>query len=208
MSLVALGQGVPFFLAGDDLLRSKDMDSNSYNSGDWFNRIDFTYQSDNWGIGLPVASQNQSNWSIMQPLLEIPTLKPAPADIAHSRDAFQEFLLIRSGSLLFHMSALSEIRNNLHFLNTGPAQVPGLIVMKLDANGGYYGPYRHVVVVFNATNGIVHFQNNALKGLGLFLHPIMAGSSDPIVHTSSFKATTGTVSVPALTTAVFVSSRE
>jgi len=41
MSLVALGQGVPFFLAGDDLLRSKDMDNNSFDSGDWFNKLDF-----------------------------------------------------------------------------------------------------------------------------------------------------------------------
>ncbi|MGA8026454.1 MAG: pullulanase-type alpha-1,6-glucosidase [Bryobacteraceae bacterium] len=208
MSVVGLGQGVPFFLAGDDLLRSKDMDNNSYNSGDWFNRIDFTYQSDNWGIGLPIASQNQSNWPIMQPLLEMPALKPAPADIAHSRDAFQEFLNIRSSSLLFHMSTLSEIQNNLHFLNTGPAQVPGLIVMKLDANGGFYGPFRHIVVVFNATDGTVHFQNDALKGLGLFLHPVQEGSSDPTVRASSFDTNTGTATVPALTTAVFVSWRE
>jgi pullulanase len=32
-SLIALGQGIPFFLGGDDLLRSKDMDNNSYISG-------------------------------------------------------------------------------------------------------------------------------------------------------------------------------
>ena len=44
MSIVALGQGVPFFMAGDDLLRSKDMDQNSYDSGDWFNKIDWTGQ--------------------------------------------------------------------------------------------------------------------------------------------------------------------
>jgi hypothetical protein len=30
-----------FFAAGDDLLRSKDMDANSYDSGDWFNQIDW-----------------------------------------------------------------------------------------------------------------------------------------------------------------------
>jgi len=208
MSLVALGQGVPFFLAGDDLLRSKDMDNNSYNSGDWFNRLDFTYQSDNWGIGLPIANQNQSNWPIMQPLLEIPSLKPTPSDIAHSRDAFQEFLLIRNSSLLFRMGSLPEIQNNLHFLNTGPEQTPGLIVMKLDDNGSNYGPYHHIVAVFNATDGPVHFQNGALTGLDLYLHPVQAGSSDPIVRESSFDKTTGTVTVQALTTAVFVSTRE
>ncbi|MDQ2841634.1 MAG: pullulanase-type alpha-1,6-glucosidase, partial [Acidobacteriota bacterium] len=67
MSLVALGQGVPFFLAGDDMLRSKDMDADSFDSSDWFNKLDFTYQSNNWGIGLPIASKNLGNWPFMQP---------------------------------------------------------------------------------------------------------------------------------------------
>src|SRR5271155_5671456 len=69
VSLVTLGQGIPFFQAGDDLLRSKDMDQNSYNSGDWFNKIDWSGQTANWGIGLPIASQNQGQWPIMTPLL-------------------------------------------------------------------------------------------------------------------------------------------
>src|SRR5690606_11825356 len=43
LSIVALSQGVPFFHAGDDMLRSKSLDRDSYDSGDWFNRLDFTY---------------------------------------------------------------------------------------------------------------------------------------------------------------------
>jgi pullulanase len=207
MSLVALGQGVPFFLAGDDLLRSKDMDGNSYDSGDWFNKLDFSYQSDNWGTGLPIASQNQGNWSIMQPLLANTALKPQPADIAQAREAFREFLRIRGTSDLFHMHTLAEVQANLHFLNAGPSQTPGLIVMKLDANGGDYGRFQHIVVVFNATNGQVSFQNSALTGLKLHLHPVQLSSSDAIVGHSAFTATTGTVAVPALTTAVFVSEQ-
>jgi pullulanase len=207
MSLVALGQGVPFFLAGDDLLRSKDMDGNSFDSGDWFNKLDFSYQSDNWGTGLPIASQNQGNWSIMQPLLANPALKPQPADIARARDAFRELLQIRGTSGLFHMHTLAEVQENLHFLNAGPSQTPGLIVMKLDANGGDYGRFQHIVVVFNATNGQVSFQNSALTGLKLHLHPVQLHSSDSTVGQSSFNATTGTVAVPALTTTVFVSEQ-
>jgi pullulanase len=45
LSTVMLGQGVPFLHAGSDLLRSKSLDRDSYNSGDWFNRLDFTYQA-------------------------------------------------------------------------------------------------------------------------------------------------------------------
>jgi len=207
MSLVALGQGVPFFLAGDDLLRSKDMDNNSYNSGDWFNKLDFSYQSDNWGTGLPIASQNQGNWPIMQPLLANPALAPQPSDIAHARDAFREFLEIRGTSGLFHMHTLADVQANLHFLNTGPSQTPGLIVMKLDANGGDFGRYQHIVVVFNAKNAQVSFQNSSLAGLGLHLHRVQQHSTDPIVSQSSFNAQTGTLVVPGLTTAVFVTGQ-
>jgi pullulanase len=41
---------------------------------------------------LPIASQNQSNWPLMQPLLANPALTPQPSDIAHSRDAYRELL--------------------------------------------------------------------------------------------------------------------
>ena len=84
MSLVTLGQGIPFFQGGDDLLRSKDMDQNSYDSGDWFNKIDWSGQTANWGIGLPIASQNQAQWPIMTPLLSNPAYTPLPANIAYS----------------------------------------------------------------------------------------------------------------------------
>ena len=59
---------------------------------------------------------------------------------------------IRESSGLFRMATLAEIQANLSFLNTGASHVPGLIVMQLDAHGGDYGDYKHVVVVFNATN--------------------------------------------------------
>ena len=204
MSLVTLGEGVPFYQAGDDLLRSKDMDQNSYNSGDWFNKIDWSGQTANWGIGLPIASQNQSQWPIMTPLLNNAAYTPLPANIAYSEAAFQELLEIRYSSELFRMSTLAEVQKNLTFLNTGQKQTPGLIVMKLDANGGSYGPYRHVVVVFNATNAAVKFTDARLKGLGLKLHPVQKGSSDAVTRESTFDSAQGTASVGALTTAVFV----
>ncbi len=207
MSLVALGQGVPFFMGGDDLLRSKDMDQNSYNSGDWFNKIDWTGKGANWGIGLPIASQNQSQWSIMTPLLSNSAYTPQATNIAYTTEAFQNLLKIRYSSGLFRMATEGEIQQNLTFLNTGPSQIPGLIVMKLDANGGSYGPYKHVLVVFNATNAQVSFTNSQLQGLDLKLHPFQRSNQDPIVRTSTFNSQQGTATVPGLTTAVFVSEK-
>lgn len=208
MSLVTLGEGVPFYQAGDDLLRSKDMDQNSYNSGDWFNKIDWSGKTANWGIGLPIASQNEAQWPIMTPLLSNSAYTPLPANIAYSESAFSELLNIRYSSELFRMSTFDEVQKNLTFLNTGPNQTPGIIVMKLDANGGNYGLYKHVVVVFNATNASVTFTNTQLQGLPLNLHPVQQHSSDPITRESTFNSKQGSATVPALTTAVFVSERE
>jgi pullulanase len=44
MAINAFSQGVAYYHAGIDTLRSKSLDRNSFNSGDWFNRIDWTYQ--------------------------------------------------------------------------------------------------------------------------------------------------------------------
>ena len=208
MSLVTLGQGIPFYQGGDDLLRSKDMDQNSYNSGDWFNKIDWTGQTANWGIGLPIASQNEGQWPIMTPLLSNPAYTPLPANIAYSKAAFRELLKIRYSSGLLRMATFEEIQQNLTFLNTGQNQTPGLIVMKLDSNGGDYGAYKHIVVVFNATNAPVTFTDSRLQGLQLHLHPVQKSSSDPVTRQSTFVSTAGTVTVPALTTAVFVAETE
>ena len=204
MALVTLGQGIPFFQGGDDMLRSKDMDQNSYNSGDWFNKIDWTGQTANWGIGLPIASQNQGQWPLMTPLLSNSAYTPLPANISYTESAFQDLLKIRYSSGLFRMATEGEIQQNLTFLNTGPSQVPGLIVMKLDANGGNYGMYKHILVVFNATNAQVNFTDSRLQGLTLHLHMVQKQSSDPATRQSSFNLKTGTATVSALTTAVFV----
>lgn len=199
LSLVALGQGVPFFLAGDDLLRSKSMDKNSYNSGDWFNRLDFTYQSNNWGVGLPIQTDNGSDWPIEQPLLADGAIRPGPNEIAGSREWFQELLRIRNSSNVFRMGTLAEIQANLQFLNTGPGQIPGLIVMKLQDPGA-----ETILVVFNGSTQTQTFQNDALKNLNLQLHPVLRQSSDSLVKQSTY-ANSGALTVPGLTTTVFVS---
>lgn len=140
ISLVGLSQGIPFFHAGDELLRSKDMDRDSYNSGDWFNRLDFSYRSSNWGTGLPIAGKNQGNWGIMQPLLANPDLAPRAGDIARSLEHMGETLLVRRSSHLFRLGDADAVQAKLRFHNTGPAQIPGLIVMSLsDGTGDAWG---------------------------------------------------------------------
>ncbi len=205
LSIVALGQGVHFFHAGSDLLRSKSMDRDSYDSGDWFNRLDFTYQQTGWGAGLPVARVNQDNWSIMQPLLADPALNPAPADIAQSAALFREWMAIRNSSPLFSLPTEEDIQARLAFHNTGPDQVPGLIVMSLSdlVEPDLDRRVEFIVVLFNANDEAQTFVEPATIGMDLMLHPVQQASVDSVVKTATFDPATGTFTVPGRTTAVF-----
>lgn len=206
ISIVALSQGVPFFHAGMDMLRSKSLDKNSYDSGDWFNQLDFTYQTNNWGVGLPARGDNESNWPIIQPLLENPDIVPGPDDIMNSVLHFREMLQIRKSVALFRLQTSAQIQEQVRFYNTGPDQLPGVIVMQIiEGSGGDVDPnYDMVVVVFNATGEDLTYTEAQLSGLGLELHPIQVASHDPIVQGSAYDSAAGAFTVPARTTAVFV----
>lgn len=42
LATVMLGQGIAFDQQGSELLRSKSFTRDSYDSGDWFNRVDYS----------------------------------------------------------------------------------------------------------------------------------------------------------------------
>ena len=204
MSMTMFSQGVPFFHAGIDMLRSKSFDRNTYNSGDWFNALDFTYESNNWGNGLPAEGDNGDNWSIMQPLLANPDLQPTQADILRAVEHFQELLQIRQSSPLFRLQTADQIMEMLAFYNTGVDQVAGLIVMSITDTQNIDDNYGSVVVIFNSSPDAVDFTEADFVDMGFELHPVLLNSDDAIVQTSTFDASTGTFTVPARTTAVFV----
>ncbi len=205
-SLVMLSQGVPFFQAGDDLLRSKSLDRNSYNSGDWFNAIDWTGQTTNWGRGLPMAGDNQSMWPVMAPLLANPDLMPQPEHIAAAAAHYQEMAQVRASSPLFRLPTAEAVQARLQFLNTGPEQIPGVIIMSLsDVGGENLDPAAdRIVVIFNANDEPLSFAAPEWAGREMALHPVLANSADAIVRASAWDADAATFSVPGRTTAVFV----
>lgn len=47
-------------------------------AGDWFNRLDWSCNSNNFGVGLPPAAKNEAAWPIKAPLLADPAMKPSP----------------------------------------------------------------------------------------------------------------------------------
>lgn len=203
-SIVLLSQGVPFIHAGQDMLRSKSMDRNSYNSGDWFNRLDFTYTSNNWGVGLPPAGDNQAMWPTMQTLLAQPELKPSESDIRAAMAHFNEILRIRYSSKLFRLETASQVQEMVQFHNVGPDQTLGLIVMSITDTQDIDPNYDKIVVLFNARSEEVAFAEPLLAEINLVLHLVLAESQDAVVKTATFDSAAGEFTVPALTTAVFV----
>ena len=196
-SLVALAQGVPFFHAGQELLRSKSLDRNSFDSGDWFNLLDLSYGKNGWGRGLPPAWDNEANWPEARPLLADPALNPAPQHIRAALAQFEELLRMRASSPLFRLRTAQDVADRVAFHNTGPRQVPGLIVMSL------VGDRSTLVVLFNATP---RAQSFPAPVNGVFtLHPVQRDSADPVVRGARFDAATRAFAVPARTTAVFIS---
>jgi len=210
LDFTLLAQGVPFLHAGEEVLRSKSMDRNSYNSGDWFNKLDWTLASNNWGVGLPPQRDNGDNWPLIGPRLANPMLKPANADILSAFAHAQELLQIRKSSPLFRLQTRDDVMARLQFLNTGPNQVPGLIVMSISdklANLPDLDPkYEQIVVLFNATDEVQNYTVAGIVGQGFRLHPVQFRSADKVVRSASFDPATGRFTVPARTSAVFVQS--
>lgn len=204
ISLVMLSQGIPFFHAGDDLLRSKSLDGNSYNSGDWYNKLDFTYLSNNWAVGLPDYRYDQ--YDLMRRLFNEPNLAISSDDIRFAHEYFLEMLQIRKSSPLFRMQTSDQVIERLSFLDTPETRVPGLIVMALDDTiGNDLDPnFEMIVVVFNAQPETATFTSEKLVGQDLELHPIQAGSVDSLLSSASFEQDTGVLTVPGRSTVVFV----
>ena len=202
IAYVALAQGVPFFHAGMDLLRSKSLDRDSYNSGDWFNKLDFTYQQNNFGVGAPIAEKNQENWWVIKPLLANPNLKPHANDIAFTHAVFKDLLKLRNSSTLFRMRSGEDVVQRLRFANTGPGQQAGVIAMLLDGENYAGANFRRIVVLFNIDKNERSLSIAGTESLPLSLHPVQQQGADARVKVASFNA--GQFTVPARTVAVFV----
>jgi hypothetical protein len=64
--------------------------------------------------------------------------------------------------------------------------------------------YRSVVVLFNVDKVAKTVTLPELKGLRLSLHKLQRGSSDSATASSSYESASGSFTIPARTTAVFV----
>ncbi|MGW7437540.1 pullulanase-type alpha-1,6-glucosidase [Streptomyces sp. NPDC054849] len=192
MATATLSQGPALSQAGTDLLRSKSLDRNSYDSGDWFNAIHWDCRDGNgFGRGLPPAADNGPKWLYAKPLLTGPA--PACADITATSAAYRDLLKIRTTEADFALATTEAVQSRLAFPLSGKDETPGVITMTLG----------DLVVVFNATPTAQPQRVTALAGTGYTLHPVQATGSDATVKQSAYDARTGEFTVPARTVSVF-----
>jgi pullulanase len=207
MAHTAFSQGIAYFHAGIEALRSKSLDRNSYNSGDWFNRFDWTFRDNFFGSGLPPAQDNRDNWPLMRPLLADPAIKPAPAHIAFARDAFLDLLRIRASTPLFRLREADEVKRRLTFPDGGPGQNPVVLVGRLDGEGLDNAAFEEVLYFINASPDAQTLTLPDLAGTAYALHPVHLadGAADPRPRElARHDAATGTFVIPARTGMVYV----
>ncbi|MBA4860253.1 pullulanase-type alpha-1,6-glucosidase [Streptomyces sp. PSKA54] len=197
MATATLSQGPALSQAGSDVLRSKSLDRNSYDSGDWFNAIHWDCADGNgFGRGLPPAADNKSKWPYAQPLLTTSTLTVGCAQINGASAAYQDLLKIRATEDVFGLSTAGEVQSKLSFPLSGKDETPGVVTMRLG----------DLVVVFNATPERQSQRIGALAGTEYALHPVQAAGSDDVVKNAAYETGSGTFTVPGRTVAVFTAA--
>ncbi|HJV63946.1 MAG TPA: alpha-1,6-glucosidase domain-containing protein, partial [Albitalea sp.] len=206
-ALNAFSQGVSYFHAGIDTLRSKSMDRNSYDSGDWFNRLDWSYATNNFGVGAPPAPDNGSNYAIIKPLLANPAIQPGTQQIQLARDMFRDLLRIRSSSTLFRLRSADDIKARLKFYNTGSAQNPVVIAGHLDGAGYPGAAFKELLYLVNVDKAAQQLTIDAEKGKAYVLHPVQASPSAAdrrVASDARYDAATGRFDLPPRSAVVYV----
>ena len=206
-ALTAFSQGVAYFHAGIDTLRSKSMDRNSYDSGDWFNRLDWTYRDNGFGAGLPPKADNGAMYPLLAPLLANPAIKPRPADIDWTRRAFLDLLKIRASTPLLRLSTADAVKARLTFPGSGPLQNPALIAIRLDGTGMAEARFKAVMLFINVSPLAQTLSVPTEPGAvwpDWTLHPVhrSATAADQRAAQAHFAA--GVFSVPGRTAVAFV----
>ena len=222
----AFSQGVAYYHAGIEILRSKSLDRNSYDSGDWFNRLDWTYTDNGFGAGLPPQRDNGKDWALLKPVLADASIKPTPREIAWMRDAFNDLLKIRASSSLFRMRSADDVRARLSFRNVGPQQNPAVLVAHLNGaaiDNGMLGDgmpddgtsgdgsldgavFREILYFINVSTQAQTLALPEERGKAYALHPVHASAqaADARAKQARYDAKKGRFTIPARTAVVFV----
>ena len=170
LATALLGQSPAFDQQGTDLLRTKYFQNDSYNTGDFSNKVN--YDSSKGNEFIPGALVNQEkdynndvkDWPVMVEVGEYNS-DVGPELKAKMTDTYKAMATIRKNNDALHLGDAELIKSNVKFLNTGASQKKGLIVMHA-ANKPSGKGAKDVVVMLNAIPGATEFDVDAnMSGL-------------------------------------------
>ena len=146
-----LGQSPVFDQQGSDLLRTKYFQNDSFNTGDFSNKVN--YAEDEGNEFIPGAIVNKSkdaeDWGAIKEVSDYNT-DVGPELKAKMVDTYKALATIRKDHNLLYLGDADLIKQNVEFLNVGSKQVPGLIVMKVTKPEGYKSSDNELYVMINA----------------------------------------------------------
>ncbi|EPL8951530.1 type II secretion system assembly factor GspB [Klebsiella pneumoniae] len=203
LATVMLGQGIAFDQQGSELLRSKSFTRDSYDSGDWFNRVDYSLQDNNYNVGMPRSSDDGSNYDIIARVKDA-VATPGETELKQMTAFYQELTALRKSSPLFTLGDGATVMKRVDFRNTGADQQTGLLVMTIDdgmqAGASLDSRVDGIVVAINAAPESRTLQDFA--GTSLQLSAIQQAAGDRSLASGVQVAADGSVTLPAWSVAV------
>ncbi len=206
-AIVIFAQGVPYFHAGIDILRSKSLDANSYDSGDWFNRIDWSYGDNYFGTGAPPKRDNASAYGLIKSLLVRPEIKPTATEIALARDMFRDLLKIRASTTMLRLKTAADIKARFKLHNTGATQIATVVSGYVDGANYPGANFKEIIYFINVGKTAQSITVPSEIGKTYLLHPVHsdAAAADKRPATQgAFDGASGKFTVPARTAMAWV----
>ncbi|MCC8422028.1 pullulanase-type alpha-1,6-glucosidase [Photorhabdus thracensis] len=200
-----LGQGLAFAQHGSELLRSKSFTRDSYNAGDWFNRVSYTYQDNNYDVGMPGLRNDGGNYALIERVKNVVD-KPGQTELLQMTAFYQELLRLRQFSPLMTLGDGASVKQRVDFRNVGPNQQIGLLVMTID-DGNTTDDDRDLrfdglVVMINAAPWVATVKDLNVKGLKL--NDIQSELGNTSLAAGIKIAKDGAVTLPAWSVVVLV----
>ncbi|QWW19234.1 DUF3372 domain-containing protein [Schaalia sp. 19OD2882] len=217
LATLAWGQGICFWHAGTEVLRSKSLDRDSFDSGVAVNAVDWSLSTHGFGTGLPGWGKNGRRWDLMRPLLRNRLLHPSRADMELARDMALDLLRVRSSTPLFALGTGARVRERMRVpalevlsggIDRDGRRVPGVVALVVeDAPGGQTGQdldprVDSMLIALNPAPWQVHVRVQDLVGRDLRVHPLLAHGADPLAGQVAWEASQGVLSLPGRTASV------
>ncbi|WP_072161869.1 pullulanase-type alpha-1,6-glucosidase [Photorhabdus heterorhabditis] len=200
-----LGQGLAFAQHGSELLRSKSFTRDSYNAGDWFNRVSYTYQDNNYDVGMPGQIGDGENYALIEQVKNAVD-KPGQTELLQMTAFYQELVRLRQFSPLMVLGDGASVKQRIDFRNVGPHQQLGLLVMTIDdgntTNDDRDLRFDGLVVMINAASQPATVRDLNVRGLKL--NDIQSELGSVSLAAGIRIAEDGSVTLPSWSVAVLV----